>query len=276
MSAHAPPSRLVLLGHPVAHSRSAVFQNAALEYAGFPQRYESLDVLPSELDRTLEALRAEGAGGNVTIPYKESVAARARCTTLAARVGAVNTFWHEQGVLCGENTDVAGISASIVALCPGGLGETRCAVMGAGGSAAAALVALHQLGCRDVVVAARTPERARRLSARVQVPVRIVATADEAVDQARLVINATPIGMLDDAMPVSPIALHTHAVVIDLVYRPEATAWVRSCRTSGHAAEDGSRILLEQGAAAFECWFGGSAPRHVMWQALGLSAGAGE
>ena len=105
----ALPGRLVLLGHPVAHSASPRFQNAALRAAGIPLLYEALDVTVEELDATLQALALVNGAGNVTIPHKETVAGRCvRLTPLASRCGAANVFWHEDHILCGDNTDVAG------------------------------------------------------------------------------------------------------------------------------------------------------------------------
>ncbi|MBL0172450.1 MAG: shikimate dehydrogenase [Gemmatimonadaceae bacterium] len=273
MSALVKPSRLVLLGHPIAHSLSPVFQNAALRYIGSTLRYELLDVTPARLHDTLDALAAEGAAGNVTVPHKSAVASRARCTALAERVGAVNTFWHVDGMLHGDNTDVAGVSASITALCPFGVAETRCVVIGAGGSAAAAIVALSTLGCGDIVIAARNAEGARRLAAHAGISVRVVSIDDPGVGTAGLVINATPIGMTDECMPVPPSALSANTAALDLVYRRNATAWVRACRERGHRAEDGLRMLLAQGASAFERWFGVPAPREAMSRALIAEAG---
>ena len=264
----ALPTRLVLLGHPVAHSLSPVLQNAALTHVGLSLRYETLDVPVVALPLTLRQLAAEGAAGNVTIPHKEAVASYARCTTLAQRVGAVNTFWHDRGILHGDNTDVAGIAASIRALCPHGTHGMRCAVLGAGGSAAAVLVALQQLGYGDIALFARHEARARALAARVAVAVFIAPTVEAAVAGADLVINATPIGMTDNAMPVSIAALAPTAAVLDWVYKRGETQWVGRCRDAGHAAEDGLRVLLEQGAAAFERWFGVTAPRQAMWDAV--------
>src|SRR5438045_84635 len=97
------PGRLVLLGHPVSHSFSPAFQNAALRAAGIPLVYEALDVAPRELRIVLRELKAADAAGNVTIPHK--VAVHASCdelTSIAIRVGAVNTFWFESGKLHGD------------------------------------------------------------------------------------------------------------------------------------------------------------------------------
>src|SRR5512133_543870 len=111
------PGRLVLLGHPVSHSLSPRFQNAALRAAGIPLRYEALDVAPDALAATLSELAGQHACGNVTIPHKEGVAALCvRRSALAQRCGAVNTFWHEDGDLVGDNTDVGGVDAVAQAL----------------------------------------------------------------------------------------------------------------------------------------------------------------
>ena len=119
---HRLPGRLVLLGHPVAHSLSPAFQNAALEAASIPIRYEALDVAGHDLDRVVASLRAEDTWGNVTVPYKERM--RDACdvvTSVAERASAVNTFWVDgTGRLVGDNTDVGGFSAAVFTL----LGES--------------------------------------------------------------------------------------------------------------------------------------------------------
>src|SRR5690349_19727160 len=103
------PKRLVLLGRSLSHTLSPLFQNAALRAANIPLTYEVLDVPASVLDDTLDELSRASAAGNVTIPYKERIAAACdRLTPLASRVGAVNTFWFERGELTGDNTDVGG------------------------------------------------------------------------------------------------------------------------------------------------------------------------
>jgi len=100
---------LVLLGHPVDHSLSPIFQNAALQAAKIALTYEALDVPPRELRVLLRQLKDQNAAGNVTIPHKLSVHASCdEVTDIAERVGAVNTFWFESGKLHCDNTDVGG------------------------------------------------------------------------------------------------------------------------------------------------------------------------
>jgi shikimate dehydrogenase len=239
------PGRLVLLGHPVSHSLSPRFQNAALRAAGIPLVYEALDVAPDALATTLTGLARQNACGNVTIPHKEAVAALcARRSALADRCGAVNTFWHDEGALVGDNTDVGGVDAIALAL----LGERW-------GSARARLYN-------------RNMERAHALASRFDASVDVVSSVDSALDGATLVVNATPVGLRDDAFPVEVERIPSGAAVFDLVYRTGETAWVRAARNAGHRAADGEGMLVEQGALSFERWFGIEPDRNAMWSAL--------
>ena len=266
------PERLVLLGHPVAHSLSPTFQNAALQASGIPVRYETLDVDGADFEQTVERLRAENVWGNVTVPYKERM--REACdsvTPLAERVGAVNTFWlDEDGRLIGDNTDVGGFAAAAETL----LGETprdlTIGVLGAGGAAAGVLAAVQSWQGCFAHVYNRTPERARLLCERF-------STVAESVDDigviagAQLIVNATSIGLRDESFPMDPAMIGANAAVLDLVYRRGETAWVRAAREAGRRAADGTVMLVEQGAVAFQRWFGIAPDRTAMWEAIGAT-----
>ena len=263
------PSRLILLGHPVAQSISPRIQNAALRAANIPLVYTAQDVEPAALDDVLGQLAAEGAAGNVTIPHKEAVAARcARSTPLARRVGAVNTFWHEDGMLVGDNTDVGGIDSVARILLGAAIGNARVALLGAGGSAAAVLAAAERWGGATVAIHNRRMDRARHLAERFPALASSSASVDEVLDGATLVVNATPVGMRDDHLPVALDRLPAGAAVLDLVYRTGETAWVTAARDAGHHAADGMGVLLEQGALAFTRWFGIEPDRDAMWRAV--------
>ena len=268
------PGRLVLVGHPVAHSLSPALQNAALRYAGLPITYEAIDVRPDALESAVQRLIAARAAGNVTIPHKEAMVRHcARLDVVAQRVNAVNTFRvADDGMLEGTNTDVGGFDAlarEVGALRPG----AHVAVLGAGGSAAAVLAALERWSGATVSLFNRTRARAASLEARFSIVNAVATTADDAVRDATVVVNATSLGLGDDdPLPVAIESLRPEAAVLDLVYRPRETAWVRAARARKHAAVDGLRMLLEQGALAFEWWFGIAAPRDVMRAALTAAA----
>lgn len=267
------PGRLVLLGHPVSHSLSPAFQNAALRAAGIPLVYEALDVPPDALPGMLRSLIAERAAGNVTIPHKDAVyRACANRSAIAERAGAVNTFWVDStGQLVGDNTDVAGIEALTDAL---GVARdsARVALLGSGGAASAVCAAVERWPSVQVRVYSRTPSRSATLGARFPTLVQLADSVADALSGATLVINATPVGMRDEALPVEISDLPRDAHVMDLVYRPGETRWVRAARAAGHEALDGIGMLLHQGAVAFERWFGRTPDVAVMRDALQRAA----
>lgn len=269
--------RLVLLGHPVAQSLSPIFQNAALRAAGLATRYEAIDVAPHDLESFVEQLRADGAAGNVTIPFKERVHDVCdELTPLAKRVAAVNTFWVDAGGrLIGDNTDVGGFDGAVRSELVRDPRDLTVGVLGAGGAAAAVLAAVESWpGCYAHVYN-RTPERARILCERfgtVAQPVDDVGV----VAGAQLVVNATsiglPTGLAPNTLPIDVSLLRPDTLVCDLVYRAPETAFVRALRGRGIRAIDGLFMLVEQGALAFERWFGNALPspalRAVMWEAV--------
>jgi shikimate dehydrogenase len=263
------PGRLVLLGHPLSHSLSPRFQNAALVAAGIPLRYEAVDVDPTAFEDVVATLKGQNAAGNVTIPFKERM--HDACdvlSPLAQRVGAVNVFWiDEDGRLVGDNSDVGGFDAAVATLLGACPRDITVGLLGAGGAAAAVLAAVETWPGCTAHVYNRTPERARLLCERfgaVAQPVDDVGV----IAGAQLVVNATSIGIRDDAYPLSPSLIAPGAAVIDLVYRPGETAWIRALRARGHRACDGLPMLIEQGALAFERWFGVAPDREVMWRSV--------
>ncbi len=262
------PARVVLLGHPVAHSRSYIFQNAALRAARIPLEYGTLDVPPESLTAVLHDLKAEGAAGNVTIPHKEAVAeACDRLTPIAQRVGAVNTFWIDEGLLWGDNTDVAGFDAAAIAL---GTARKDAVVfcLGAGGAAAAVCGAVEGWPGASIRLSARSPERAGRLATRFSACATLAQDHPDPWTGVTLVVNATPVGLRDDVTPIAVAEIPRDAGVMDLVYRAGDTPWVRAARAAGHRALGGREMLLHQGALAFERWFGVVPDLHVMRRAL--------
>lgn len=270
----ARPGRLVLLGHPVAHSLSPAFQSAALAHAGIPLAYEALDVPPEALDAAVDALIAERGAGNVTIPHKEAVMRRcARLTPLAVRAGAVNTFWIDaDGALAGDNTDVAGFHALLDLASPSADDLAHVALIGAGGATGAVLIALEERGAPAVRIWNRSPARAHALAARFAPMAEACDRLDSVLAGATLVVNATPLGRLGEPWPSLGEVLAPGALVLDLAYAPGETAWVRAMRARGHRAFDGREMLLAQGASSFERWFGVAPDREVMRAALARAA----
>jgi shikimate dehydrogenase len=264
-----PPQRLVVIGHPVAHSLSPVMQQAALDAAGIAVRYEAVDVAPEGLRDALTSFVATNTWGNVTLPHKEMVTSICAVRTpIAERAGAVNAFWVEDGELHGDNTDVAGFEAAVRHL----LGEIspglRIGLIGAGGAAAGVAAAVERWPGASLAVFARTVERAHALHQRFPGLVTVAPTIEQLLGDLDLVVNATPLGLNEEAFPVDPAQIAPSTAILDLAYRAGLTPWVQACRRAGRSADDGLRMLVEQGAHAFQRWFGVEPDRTVMWRAL--------
>jgi shikimate dehydrogenase len=277
-------TRLVaLLGDPVRHSLSPVFQNAAFRSAGVDAVYLALRCDAEGFPALLRGVAAAGGAGNVTLPHKELAAGLVEVPTPAVlRTGACNTFWAADGRLCGDNTDVEGVARAIEELLGRAPAGARVLLLGAGGAARATLCALLDAGADRVLLANRSAERAARLRDRFSMgpggdrPTRIdVADSARRLDGQRfdLVINATSMGLgPEDPFPLDPEFDVRFDAALDLVYSARGTPWVRSLAEGGVRAADGLTMLLYQGAAAFERWWGRPAPLDAMREALALRA----
>ncbi len=263
---------LALLGDPVDHSLSPEIQNAAFREAGVDGVYVALRCDASDLVGFMHGLGRAGAGGNITLPHKEKAASFLDERSEAVRrTGACNTFWGDKGRVYGDNTDVEGFRRAVrhfLGRAPEGF---RVLLLGAGGAARATLVALLDDGVEDVLLLNRSTERARAVARRIGGERVRVAETRQAVDDGifDLVVNATRLGLApDDKLPLDLGRLARAGAVMDLVYGSVATPFVESAERLGIRAVDGGEMLVQQGAVAFEKWWGDPGPVDAMRSAL--------
>ena len=273
MSSVTAETRVVaLLGSPVAHSFSPVIQNVAFRDAGVDGVYVVLRCEEEELIGFMQGLGAAGAAGNVTLPHKEKAAAVLdKPTEAVRRTGACNTFWGENGTLCGDNTDVDGFTRALQHFLEGSPTGFRVLLLGAGGAARAALMALLDDGVDDVLIMNRSVERARAVARRLGGSRTRVAEDVSEVEGGDfdLVVNTIPLGLSqDDELPIDLECLSRAGRVMDLVYGAQSTRFVRAAKRLGIRAVDGGEMLVQQGAVAFERWWGQPAPVDAMRGAL--------
>lgn len=261
---------LAVVGDPVAHSLSPRMHNAAIAALGLDAAYVALRVRPDGLASLVRSLVAAGAALNVTVPHKRAaVSLLDEVPGVVRRTGACNVVWGWTGGLAGDNTDVDAVRQESTRLVAGGL-VARALVIGTGGSARAAAVALADgwQGC-VVEVLSRDARRAADFVAWAASAGVAAETAGEgAVD---LVVNATPLGLSgSDPMPLDEAGLRRRGApaVLDLVYVRHRTRFVQAARAAGMAAEDGRGVLIAQGAASFRRFFGVEPPREVMRAAV--------
>ena len=267
-------TRLVaLLRWPAHRSLSPVIHNAALREQGIDLVYLSLPTHPDDLHGVVAALGAVGAvGANVTVPHKEAViAACDQLTEEAEFIGAVNTLVWQGGGLLGDNTDAAGwhdaLTAEVSIVARDGY-----VVLGTGGAARAVAVAVGRLQGR-LTVAGRRPDAAADLASLavragaasgVGVEVRDQAALRSAIRDARVVVNATPLGLYGERLPAAFEELDPGQVAYDLLYDPPETPFLRAARERGAEAHHGLGMLVAQAAASYRHWTGRKAPLGTM------------
>src|SRR3954469_25673720 len=283
--------RVVLIGHPVAHSLSGAMQQAAFDELAIDARYELWDKAPIELADAVAELRTDDfLGANVTIPHKERVVPMVdRLTEEATATGAVNTITRESKRLVGHNTDVAGFKVALDKLVGRQKMPKQAVILGAGGGAQAVLYGLIREGFQRIIVFNRHLHRAEgmvkhfsRTAAHMELRAMPwhESIIESEIAKTKVLVNATSIGLLSSETPVPGEILTGDLLVLDLIY--DTTALLKAAQAAGAATSDGELMLLHQGAAAFQLWSGQDAPLDVMQEALekarkqGLRSAEGE
>jgi shikimate dehydrogenase len=276
--------RVVLIGHPVAHSLSGAMQQAAFDSLGIDATYELWDKTSLELADAVAELRGDDfLGANVTIPHKERVAPMVdRQTDDAHLTGAVNTLTREGRRLIGHNTDVPGFKVALDRLVGKQKMPRQAVVLGAGGGARAVVYGLITEGFQRIVVFNRHLHRAEGLvkhfgRSAAHMELRAMPWHDSIIEselaKTRVLVNATSIGLTDDASPIPAESLHGDLLVLDLIYA--RTRLLRDAAAAGATVADGELMLLHQGAAAFTLWTGQPAPLELMQAKLAEARAGG-
>ena len=267
-----------VLGSPIKHSLSPVMHGAAYRALGlYGWHYDMIECDERGLPPLVDGLGPEWAGLSLTMPLKRvGLAVADEVSPLARAVGAANTLVFPPGGPRGrraENTDVAGL---VGALREAGLVQAKQAViLGAGGTARAALAAVLELGHRSPVVLVRDlartgelRETAERLGMRPTISGRLF---DGPLPDADLIISTLPGGAAD---PLSSTRWDPGTTVLDVVYAPWPTPFAGSAMAAGCRVVSGLTVLLHQAVAQVELITGLPAPVEAMRTALGAAVAA--
>jgi shikimate dehydrogenase len=256
-----------IMGWPVSHSLSPAIHNAAFAALELDWVYVPLPVQPLQLLAALEGLRAMGfVGANVTMPHKAAVADLIDdLSDDARRLHAVNTIVCVGERLRGENTDAPGFERFLrmdAGFDPSGRDAL---IYGAGGAGRACALALARGGAASLTVAAREPARVAEATVALEglgTAVHAVAFDDAVNVRADLIVNATPLGVRQESLPLPPVG--PDVLVVDLLYHPAVTPLQVQARAAGSASFGGIGLLLHQASLSFELWTGQQPPLEVM------------
>lgn len=256
-----------VIGWPVGHSLSPRLHGHWLREYGIDGAYVKLPVRREDFARVIDGLRRAGfAGVNVTIPHKEAAFALAHSHDAAAQAaGAANLLiFADDGRIEARNTDAVGLRASLSAGAGADVLTDKTAVLlGAGGAARAAILALSELGAREIRIVNRSPARAEALAnifaAKSSAQITSVLWNDwgKVAADAALLVNTTSAGMAGHPPLDLPLeALAREAVVCDIVYNPLETPLLKAAKAHGHRIVDGLGMLMHQAVPAFAAFYG--------------------
>ena len=261
-----------VIGWPVKHSLSPVIHTAAAKATGVDLIYTAIEVEPGHSLAALERMRDDNIRGySVTMPHKEAVIdGLDELTPSAEALGAVNHITNTNGHLVGNNTDGDGFVLGYKHAGGSPIAGGVVCVLGSGGAARAIIEACYRHGAAEVVVIARSPERAV-IAAQLAGDRGRVGTHDD-LNSCDVLVNATPIGMAETAQAGELAAdvsrLQAHATVADIVYNPAETPLLQAATQRGLQVVGGITMLVGQAAEQFTSWTSVVAPLDAMFAAV--------
>lgn len=281
MSIDGTTGILGIIGFPLSHTLSPLIQNAALEYLGLNIVYLPFEVNPTLLGEALKAIVTLNIlGVNVTIPYKEEVAKYLDEWDEESRlIKAVNTIKNSNGRLLGFNTDSKGFLMALTESLEFHPRKKDILIVGAGGAARAVIVSLAKERAGSITIANRTVPKALKLISEFKEIFRETDFAALDLQEVKtgkffkenridLLVNATSVGIKGETLGLPLKDLSNSTKILDLVYSPSRTPLVIEAQSYGLSSQDGSEMLIYQGALSFEIWTELKAPLFIMRKAL--------
>jgi shikimate dehydrogenase len=253
-----------VIGSPVAHSLSPLIHTIWARRAQIDGYYMPIEV-PTAYDdfaKAMDALKTIGfAGVNVTLPHKENALRYSDIASeLASKTGAANMLTFTDNGSYADNSDVTGFESAVKNAAPGLSVKGACLVLGAGGASRAIIIALQNLGAKNVFITNRTEEKAAALAEKFGLKTLAWAKRKHAAESADLVVNTTSLGMSGQPpLELGGAKIKPGALVADIVYTPLETALLKRARDAGNPGVNGLAMLMHQAAPGFRAWFGGEA-----------------
>jgi shikimate dehydrogenase len=273
---------LGIIGDPVKHSLSPVMHNAAIADLGLDYVYVPFPVKEVDLKKAIAGFSAiDLIGFNITIPHKQTIIPLLQDISADAKnIGAVNTVWRTDSGWQGTNTDAEGFIAPLKSISRD-WSQITPVVLGIGGAARAVIAGLVNLGCSEIHIVGRNPDKLALFYQSWQYTPKISSllkihnweNLNSLIPAADLLINTTPVGMSPniDASPIDEALmkkLKKQAIAYDLIYTPNPTQFLQLAQAQGSITIDGLEMLLQQGVAALKIWLQQPVPVEVMRNSL--------
>lgn len=275
-----PPKRFFIAGTPVVKSPSPLLHNACYKVLGFPHQYDRLDTGDAkQLADHIASLGASFGGASVTIPLKVDIIPYLdELSDDAKNIGAINTIVPVGGKLVGYNTDFIGIMEAFKRACVSVTPDASALIVGAGGTARAAIYALHAMGFSNIYVLNRTISKAKEVAKLFPANYNVKALVESAISR---VLNLVAVMSCIPAQHAIDASLLTNLktvlvktkpgavpVLLDAAYRPTVTPIMELASSLNWKTIPGKEMLLYQGVEQFRLWLGTAAPINVAREAI--------
>lgn len=268
----AKPDQYVVIGNPVAHSKSPAIHAQFAAQTGESIAYERLAAPLDDFAACVQHfMQSGGRGANVTVPFKlEAFALATQLTPRAQAAGAVNTLSFEDGRIVGDNTDGVGLVRDIVYNAGVVLEGRRILLLGAGGAARGVVMPLLAERPQQLVVANRTFARAQELAQSFPAAASVLKAAafDDLSGQFDVIINATSASLSADLPAVPATLFGPQVFVYDMMYAATPTVFMQWAAQHGARVRDGLGMLVEQAAESFFVWRGARPDTAPVYAAL--------
>lgn len=267
-----------VVGHPIEHSMSPPMHNNAFKQLNMDYVYVAFHVLPDNVEKLIDSCKTLDIKGlNVTIPHKTSVIPFLdEIDPTAQKIGAVNTIQFRNGIAKGFNTDGIGAIKSLQKYTA--LDGKNILILGAGGASKAISFTLINENINSLVIANRSKENACNLITNIKKQCEFegisyvdIKDADELIGDMDIIINTTPIGMYpkhEAEPPVKTDNINGKHIVMDVIYNPLETVFLKEARLNGATTINGTSMLINQGLESFEIFTGQKASYESFEEAL--------
>lgn len=253
------PDRYVVIGNPIAHSKSPDIHARFAAQTAQNLKYDRLLAPLDGFAQTVrEFMQGGGKGANVTVPFKlEAFALADSLSPRAQAAGAVNTLSFNAGAIVGDNTDGVGLVTDIVRNAGVAIEGKKVLLLGAGGAARGVILPILEQRPAALIIANRTVARANELASDFAMHGPVSASSFEALqDSFDIVVNATSASLAADVPPIPPNVFGIGALAYDMMYGKGPTVFMQFAAQHGASTRDGLGMLVEQAAESFYIWRG--------------------
>ena len=253
--------RYVVIGNPIAHSKSPQIHARFAEQTSQSLQYDRLLAPLDAFDQTVKSfIAAGGRGVNVTVPFKlDAFRAATQLSARARAAEAVNTLRFDAGEIFGDNTDGVGLVRDIIHNAKFAISGKNVLLLGAGGAARGVIQALLAESPSQLIIANRTPERASELVEQFAHEANGLLQASSFADLKSnfdLIINATSASLASELPSVPASIFSSQSFVYDMMYSSHLTLFMQLATSHGAITRDGLGMLVEQAAESFFVWRG--------------------